>query len=361
MGTGATLAAGLDHPGLQSEGVELIPEIIPLLHHFRRATGELTSHPQIRMVVADARRYVNASLKSYDVIIADLFHPARDGAGSLYTLEHFSAIRSRLSRGGVFCQWLPLYQMDLETLRTITRTFLAVFPEGGAYLAHYSLKAPIIGLIATMGNKTYPVNWVGGRVQDANLAKRLQELRLNTDFNLFGCFLAGAADLRRFAGTGPLNTDNRPIVTYQAPRFAYANTEPVYRPLLVLLDVFQLASEQVLSSPKNAQEAERHRRLSGYWAARNQFLKVGIGIKETDDVRQIISQVKEPLLAIVRQSRDFDAAYNPILSMASRLSKIDPKEAEQLLVDLETANPYREDAKLLRIKGGLQRKVALGS
>ena len=155
-------------------------------------------------------------------------------------------------------------------------------------------------------------------------------------------FPRGASELRRFAGSGPLNTDNRPIVTYQAPRFAYANTEPIYRPLLVLLDLFQPAPEQVLTPPQNAQEAERHRRLSAYWAARNQFLKLGVGIKETDDVRNLLSQVKEPLLAIVRQSRDFDAAYNPLLMMAQRLAKIDPKAAEaRLLTDLGRANPDR--------------------
>jgi spermidine synthase len=251
--------------------------------------------------------------------------------------------------------------MDFETLKNITRTFLAVFPEGAAYLAHYSLKAPIVGLVANLGANIYPVNWLEGRVRDATLAQRLRELRLHTDFNLFGCFLGGAADLRRFAGAGPFNTDDQPVVTYQAPRFAYANTEPLSRGLLVLIDLLKPAPEQVFSFPQNSQEAERHRRLAGYWTARDQFLKVGVGIKENDDVRQLVSQVKEPLLAIVRQSPDFDAAYNPLLAMAYRLSKIHPKEAEQLLVDLERANPYREDAKLLRIKGTWQRKASLGS
>jgi spermidine synthase len=341
MGTGATLAATLDHPELHSEGVELIPEIIPLLPYFRNSAGELASDPRIKIVVADARRYVNTSPKSYDVIVADLFHPSRDGAGSLYTLEHFTAIRSRLSNGGVFCQWLPLYQMDLETLRIITRTFLTVFPEATAYLAHYSLKAPIVGLVANLGGKTYPATWLEKRVRDANLAQKLRDLRLHTNFNLFGCFLAGASELRRFAGYGPLNTDNRPLVTYQAPRFAYANTEPIYRPLFALLDFFQTVPEQVVAPARDARETGFQRRLAAYWTARNDFMKLGAGVRETDDVRELLSQVKEPLLAIVRVSRDFDLAYTPLLMMAQRLAKIDPKAAEQLLTELGRANPDR--------------------
>jgi spermidine synthase len=93
------------------------------------------------------------------VIVADLFHPARDGAGSFYTLEHFRVIRALLSPGGGFYQWLPLYQLDLDTLRLITRTFLAAIPEGTAFLAHYRLRAPIVGLAARLGVTRYPENW----------------------------------------------------------------------------------------------------------------------------------------------------------------------------------------------------------
>lgn len=344
MGTGATLAATLDHPELRSEGVELIPEVIPLLHHFKRSIGEITNQPRVKMMIADARRYVSATPNSYDVIVADLFHPARDGAGSLYTLEHFTAIRHRLKSGGIFCQWLPLYQLDLETLRIITRTFLEVFPEGSAFLAHYSLKAPIIGLIAGAEGRFYSAHWLEDRMKDTHLAQKLSELRLDTDFNLLGCFLAGSADLKHFAGHGPLNTDDRPLVTYQAPRFTYSAPEPAYTRLLALLDNFHPEPTQVLVPPQRAEDAEWRRRLADYWAARNQFLRIGVGIQETDNVAQLVSQVRDPLLAVVRQSRDFDAAYNPLLAMARQLSRTDPVTANQLLVDLKKANPYRAEA-----------------
>ena len=40
-----------------------------------------------------------------------------------------STLLAHLTERGVFCQWLPLHQMDLDTLRLITRTFLDVFPH----------------------------------------------------------------------------------------------------------------------------------------------------------------------------------------------------------------------------------------
>ena len=143
LGTGVTFAAGALHPSLSADGVELVPEILQVLPYFEKATGSFDKYPQLNIHVADARRYINTSQEFYDLIVADLFHPARDGAGFLYTAEHFDAIRARLAPGGIFCQWLPLYQMDLDVLRLIIRTFLKVFPEGNAFLATSACRHPL--------------------------------------------------------------------------------------------------------------------------------------------------------------------------------------------------------------------------
>ena len=266
LGTGSTLAAAADHPGLQADGVELIPEVISLLPHFEKATGNSRYSTDLRLVTADARRYVNARPGTYDVIVADLFHPGRDGAGSLYTLEHFRAIRALLRAGGVFCQWLPLYQLDWNTLRLITRTFLEAFPEGTAFLAHYSLKAPIIGLIARLENSSFPEGWFRQRVQDPGLGEALRRVRLYDDFSLFGTFLAGSEELKHFAGAGPLNTDDRPLVTFQAPRFVYGIQEPADLRLMQLVKTFHPRPEEVFARTTDPGKEDRpasHRVLDG--------------------------------------------------------------------------------------------------
>ncbi len=348
LGVGATLAAAAEHPGLQAEGVELIPEVISLLPHFHQANGKLDRQSSIRLVQADARRYVQSRPGTYDVIVADLFHPARDGAGALYTLEHFQSLRALLRPGGVFCQWLPLYQMDLDTLRLITRTFLAAFPEGQAFLAHYSLKAPIVGLVARSGTADYPPDWFQDRLRDPELGEALKRVRLYDEFSFFGTFLAGAAELRQFAGPGPLNTDDHPLVAFRAPGFVYGTPEPADRRLLHLVRSFNPKPTELLVPPRGGVQPDRNRRLTDYWRARNRFIETGLGVQETDDLRKLLAQVREPLLEIVRQSRDFEAAYNPLLGMAQGLYRVDPPEGDRLLQDLEKANPYRDDARRMR-------------
>jgi spermidine synthase len=348
LGTGATFAAAADHPGLEADGVELIPEIIPLLTYFQEGDVDLSRNETLHIKVADARRFVNACQKTYDVVVADLFHPARDGAGSLYTVEHFKAIKELLNPGGLFCQWLPIYQLDLEMLRVIIRTFLHVFPDSSAYLAHYSLKMPILGLIATANSIRYPADWLRQRVQNAAFSTRLKSLRLHTAYSLFGNFIANREDLASFAGEGAKNTDDRPLVVFGAPRFIYTQREPAHVRLLALINIFDPQPDHILQPAQTQDEQQAHARLASYWTARNRFLKTGVGVAPPRDIKQLLADVREPLLEIVRTSSDFDAAYDPLLAMAHRLRDIDPRAAKELLIDLEDANPKRAEARRFR-------------
>jgi spermidine synthase len=348
LGTGATFAVSADHPQLVAHGVELVPEVVRVLPYFEKATGPLADNGRLKIHVADARRFVNTSDESFDVIVSDLFHPARDGAGFLFTLEHFEAIKNLLNPGGVVCQWLPLYQMDLEVLRTIIRTFLHVFSDGKGFLATYSLQTPIIGLISGPGNSEYPLDYMENRVTSRVLQKKLISLRLDDTYALFGNFIAGPRDLINFAGEDPLNTDNLPLVIFKAPKFAYTENEPAYVRLLALVDNLNPYPDQILQKGKTAEGRLVHDRLKAYWNARNQFLHIGAGIEQSSNIVHMLGQVREPLLSIIRQSPDFDSAYNPLLAMARQLHRTNPGEARRLLIDLEAANPNRQDARRLR-------------
>jgi spermidine synthase len=348
LGTGVTFAVSADHPALEADGVELVPEIIEVLPYFETATGSFGKYPQLKIHVADARRYVHASHEVFDVIVADLFHPARDGAGFLYTIEHFNAIRSRLAPGGIFCQWLPLYQMDLDVLRTIIRTFLSVYPEGSAFLATYSLQTPIIGLIAGEDPLLYGPEYLQKRIRNDNLYQKLRFYRLDSTYALFGSFIAGPKGLAKFAGDGPLNTDDKPVVIFQAPRFVYSEHEPAHIRLMALLDQLTPLPRHILQTGEIPAGRNMSERLAAYWRARDKFLRAGVGIRQTENVEDMLAQVEKPLLAIVIESPDFEAAYNPLVTMAQILHKKNPAAAERLLLELEAANPMRGDARRVR-------------
>jgi spermidine synthase len=58
----------------------------------------------------------------------------------------------------------------------------------------------------------------------------------------------------------------------------------------------------------------------------------------------MLSQVREPLLAVLRTSPDFRPAYDPLLRMATALGRIDAATARALLTELQHAQPSRPEA-----------------
>jgi spermidine synthase len=286
---------------------------------------------------------VRATAQRYDVIVSDNFHPARSGSGALYTVGHFKAVRDRLAAGGLFCQWLPLHQLDLETLRSIVRSFVSVYPAGWAILATNSLETPVVGLVAFGDSE---------RVDLGRVRKRA-EFGIEDELALLGSFVAGPRALARFAADAPLNTDDRPVVAYRAPRITYVPDSLPRDRLMALLREFEIRPDELVAA---SVDAAWRSRLAAYWAARNSFLEAGRDVRPTQDVRRMLSQVREPLLSILRISPDFRPAYDPLLRMGAALGRIDAPAGRALLAELQRAQPSRpEAAQVLRELSGAPR------
>jgi spermidine synthase len=266
VGTGATLGAVTSSGLTRVEAVELVPAVLEELHHFEAINGKVADDPRVHLHAADARRYVAATTSAYDLVVADLFHPARDGAGNLYAREHFENVRVHLRENGMFAQWLPLYQLDEVTLRLIVRTFLDVYGEAHAFLGVYNVQTPAIVLVGRD-----PARCSGPlRIDLSLLAQRLRdpvygELLMNDPRDIFGAYLLDTRGLAAFAGEGPLNTDMHPRVATGAPRSAYeSDLERGGRNLADLLAARVALPEELVHDPDSA-------RLSAFRADAERF------------------------------------------------------------------------------------------
>jgi spermidine synthase len=342
LGTGVTASSATMDAALSVDAVELLPEVIDASRHFTGMFDSVVPAGRLHVMAADARRYVRTSAKRYDLIVADNFHPARSGSGALYTVEHFQAVRSRLAAEGLFCQWLPLHQLDLDTLRSIVRSFIAVFPNGWAMLATYSLDTPVLGLVARRdGEDRFSVARLHDRLSGAALARRPADFGLVDELALLGGFVAGPASLARFAGNSALNTDDHPVVAYRAPRITYAPDSLARDRLLALLRELTIAPGELIDA---ATDSDWSARLQAYWSARDRFIAAGRAVQPTPDVRRMLSQVRQPLLTVLRTSPDFRPAYDPLLRMALALAGSDTAGARQLLGELARVQPARPEA-----------------
>lgn len=215
LGTGITAGAAVRHGVEQVTVSELLPDVIEASRlHFALALNGLFEDPRARVVAEDGRSHLLASRELYDVIVADLFIPWQAGAGALYSREHFESVRARLAPGGIFAQWLPLYQLSREEAFVIARTMQEVFPQVTVWRGDFLADSPIVALIgqrdpAPLDPEAMARNF--GRRKGAALGR-------DDVLALMGLFYAGnLAAPGAIPAETPVNTDDLPIIEYSAP------------------------------------------------------------------------------------------------------------------------------------------------
>ncbi|MEI7446562.1 MAG: fused MFS/spermidine synthase, partial [Burkholderiales bacterium] len=348
LGTGLTAAAA--GPLARVDVVELLPAVGDAAAGFFLRPEERGA---LHLRIADARRVVRGSDERWDVIVADNFHPARGGSALLTTVEHFEAVRARLADGGLFCQWLPLHQLDLATLRHVVAAYLQAFPEAFAVIATNSLQTPVIGLVSRPGAG---FDAAALRARLAALRPTAEPAGLPDEWALLGSFVAGPAALARFAGDAVPNSDDRPVVAYTAPRATYA---PEARPsdrLLDWLDAVGLDAGELASGADAT-------RLAAYWRARNAFLAAGRDVAPLADPVAMLGRIGGPMLDVVATSPDFRPAYDPLVAIATAAAERAPERAREVLSTLVRLQPARPEAlaALRRLDGAAAEDAGTGT
>jgi spermidine synthase len=220
MGTGITAGAALAHAGPQRIVVmELVPEVIEAAReHLRPWNEALVDDPRVQVVAEDGRNHLAGTNESFDVIVADLFVPWRQGVGSLYTREHFETVKERLRPGGIFAQWLPLWQLSRREFEIIAATFLEVFDRVTLWRGVFNPAGSSLALVAH--HDARPIDL-------AALESRLADLRARNAFEdgflaeLTGFMILYAGDLSGEAvrlGAAGINSAVHPRIEWLAPR-----------------------------------------------------------------------------------------------------------------------------------------------
>jgi spermidine synthase len=215
--TGISAGAVTAHPVSRLVLVEIVPGVAEAASRFfGDANRSVYKDPRTRVVLDDARNFLRQSRETFDLIVADLFVPWRAGTGSLYTREHFESARARLSEEGVFCQWLPLYQLSEAEFRIIAATFLDVFPRSAVVRGDFYNSFPIAALVGYKGDAASPA-------AIAEAAQRLAEAgvtdRWVTDAEgVWALYVGPLAPMADALASAPRQTDARPRLEFLTGR-----------------------------------------------------------------------------------------------------------------------------------------------
>lgn len=151
LGTGITAGALVRSPAIQrARVVELLPAVETMARrHFDPWTSGLFRDARFSIETGDARTALRDDPSRYDLILGDLFLPWLPGAELLMGREHFESVRDHLAPGGLFVQWLPLYQIPEESFLDILATAASVFPSVHLFREGHDPRTPMIALVAT--------------------------------------------------------------------------------------------------------------------------------------------------------------------------------------------------------------------
>src|SRR5262249_16524075 len=131
-GAGVTAGSFVPHPDVERivicEIEPLVPQVVAT--HFAKENHNVLRDPRVEVVYDDGRHFVLTTKEKFDVITSDPIHPFVKGSATLYTAEYFELCKQRLNPGGVVTQWVPLYESDVDTVKSEFATFFDAFPDG---------------------------------------------------------------------------------------------------------------------------------------------------------------------------------------------------------------------------------------
>ncbi len=219
LGSGMTLGATSIHPSVEEVTlVEIEPKVIGVAKTFEGYNHRVLNNPKLKIVFNDGRNYLMTTKKKFDVITADPIHPWFRGAGYLYTTEYFKLASEHLLPGGIICQWLPIYEMTPEDLKSVVKTFGEHFRYTMLWLTHYDAE-----LVGSNSPILIDEAELDRRIGEPSISSDLKRVMMGSGSDFLSYFVMGTDGMKRFSEGGILNTDDNLYLEFSAP-FSIATT-----------------------------------------------------------------------------------------------------------------------------------------
>lgn len=229
LASGTTAGSALTHPLDKLDIVEIEPASVPGSRLFDFVNGRPLDDPRTTLKFADARSYLLATDEFYDVIISEPSNPWMAGPANLFTREFFQIGADRLAPGGVFAQWVQMYNLDPELLRSVISTFHLVFSN--VYIFHPLNKTDLI-----LVGSNEPIDLDVARMGADWMVPEVQQDLARLGFTRLSDVLAqarlGPEEVAELGQGALISTDDNGLILFGAPLHVHAETEEANGQLL---------------------------------------------------------------------------------------------------------------------------------
>ena len=223
VGFGAGVTAGSFVPYSTINRI-LICELEPLIppastNYFGKQNNWVADDRRTRIVYDDARHFIFTTKDKFDVITTDPIHPWVKGTSTLYSKQYYELVKSHLNPGGVVAQWLPIYDSDLETVKTELATFFSVFPAGTVWSNNINGDGYDLVLLGSAEGSPINVDEVQRRLDHSGyvaVAQSLSEVGFHSAVDVLATYAGRASDLKPLLADAAINEDLNMRLQYLA-------------------------------------------------------------------------------------------------------------------------------------------------
>jgi predicted membrane-bound spermidine synthase len=214
FGSGLTTHTLLGDPRVgQVDTVEIEPAMVEGAKLFGDRVSRAYTDPRSHIVIDDAKAHFAGSGRRYDLIISEPSNPWVGGTASLFSDEFYAFVPGQLNDGGLFVQWLQLYEITPELVSSVLDGLVDHFSDVRAYLANDS----DLIIVATPKGKLPELN--AGIFEHPALRAELARVGVHGLDDLRDTYAMGDAALRAYPALypSPRHSDYHPILTLRAP------------------------------------------------------------------------------------------------------------------------------------------------
>jgi spermidine synthase len=217
--TGVTLGAMLQSPVQSVTCVELEKGTVAASQFFNHVNNRPLDDPRATLIIDDARTFLRVTPNRYDMIVSEPSHPWVPGVANLFTQEFFELGKARLNDDGIWVQWVQIYQLSTESLRSVLATYHKVFPHVLVFRVGGLNKGKDLLLIGS--NQPLNFDRLAERLTDPRMTAELARVDLKSEADVRGWYVCDESRLGPAVAGAKINTDDNMHIEMTVPREAF--------------------------------------------------------------------------------------------------------------------------------------------
>ncbi|HEY6892798.1 MAG TPA: spermine synthase, partial [Rhodanobacteraceae bacterium] len=226
--------------------IEIEPAMYEGAKAFNKRVQRAYTDPRARIHFEDAKAYFASHASKYDVIISEPSNPWVTGVAGLFSKEWYRFVPRHLKEGGLYVQWIQLYEINEELVATIVNALNESFQDFRVFMASdydMIIVARADGLVGPLDERVFG---------DPGVRESLASVHVP---NLASLELHAMGDRKSFtpyihAISKRQNSDFYPILSLEAPkvRFTAINARGIWGLLLSDLPTIEaIAGERIVA------------------------------------------------------------------------------------------------------------------